>query len=305
MALTPAGTLAIPRDRAAWWLLSGLFWHCMNPVVPAVTLGVVLFRNQRRQLEQLLASLESCRREPGTPAFRVRWLDNSEQDGTPQLLASLGLSDEIVIAPRNLGFGAGHNTLMRAAFSDPPTRFYICVNPDAILHPACVRELVAEAAANPRVGLVEALQFPDEHPKPYDPITHQTDWCSGCVLLMTRQMFEKVGGFDENLFLYCEDVDLSWRARAAAFEVNTAPRALVSHYTGDRAPGGHVAREMLRSGAYLADKWGAKSFGAVCRREYRVLTGAAPEVKRATAMPPDAARVADFAQMFHFAKVRW
>jgi GT2 family glycosyltransferase len=272
--------------------------------ISQLAVGVVLYENSRAQLERLLASLSSCRAEPGSPSFDVLWLDNSPTPDNVALAASLGVH-EVARAGSNLGFGAGHNAMMRKAFSDPRVGAYVCVNPDGALHPACLAELVAEAARWARPGLVEALQFPDEHPKHYDPATHATDWCSGCVLLVTRALYERIGGYDENIFLYCEDVDLSWRARAAGFDIALAPRALVHHFVGDREPGGNATREMLRAGVYLGEKWGGHDFARVCRREYSLLTGKAPQTARAEPMPREAQKVAHFKDMFHFTKVRW
>jgi len=183
--------------------------------------------------------------------------------------------------------------------------YYVCINPDAVLHPACVTELVRAADRQTLVGLVEAVQFPDEHPKPYDRETHATPWCSGCVLLVSRALYRRVGGFDEAFFLYCEDVDLSWRARAAGFPIVVAPRALVHHYTGHRPSGGSVAAHMLRSGAYLAAKYGNERFLQRCLREYQAHSGTA--LPRPPAAPPTAAmrRVADFEHSFSFAEARW
>lgn len=273
---------------------------------PAVELavGVVLYQNTHEQLRRLVASLETCRAEPGTPPFAVRFLDNSPDGGSARLLETLGVTDGVERAGRNLGFGAGHNALMRKAFEAPGCTAYVCVNPDAVLHPACLRELAAELERLPRPGLVEALQFPDEHPKVYDPATHRTAWCSGCVLLISRQLFEAEAGFDENLFLYCEDVDLSWRARAAGFDVAVAPRALAHHYVHDRPPGDRSAQEMRRAGAYLADKWGGHEFGARCRAEYRELTGQDPVIEPVTPRG-DAEGIADFAHLLSFSEVRW
>jgi hypothetical protein len=268
-------------------------------------LGVVLYRNTRRQLERLLASLEANRRTPGTPAFETLWLDNSPEEGLQGVLAELGVDTGYAHSGANLGFGRAQNRLMAQAFGQPSVTTYVCVNPDAVLHPSCLLELVAEHQRLPRPGLVEAQQFPDEHPKPYDPASHHTDWCSGCVLSISRALYETIGGYDDRIFLYCEDVDLSWRARAAGFDIALAPRALVHHYTGDREPGGNVAREMLRAGAYLAAKWGNDDFGALCAREYRNLTGEALAPVQTPRPTRAMKKVADFNHLFHFSKTRW
>ena len=57
-------------------------------------------------------------------------------------------------------------------------------------------------------------QIPYEHPKAYDPVTLDTPWVSGAATLFRREAFEAVGGFDDAIFMYGEDVDLSWRLRA-------------------------------------------------------------------------------------------
>jgi len=267
-------------------------------------LGVVLYENAKEELERLVRSLDTNRAEPHAPSFAVSWLDNSRR---PDLRAFLAARDPALAYAhpgKNLGFGAGHNLMMREAF-DQGADYYVCVNPDAVLHPACVRELVRAADADALVGLVEALQFPDEHPKVYDPHSHATPWCSGCVLLVSRALFRTVGGFDESFFMYCEDVDLSWRARASGFATVVAPHALVHHYTSDRPPGGRIASEMRRSGAHLAAKYGHPGFLQRCVREYRDLTG---EDLAVPAMPdpgPVMRRAADFDHLFHFAEARW
>jgi N-acetylglucosaminyl-diphospho-decaprenol L-rhamnosyltransferase len=267
-----------------------------------VRLGVVLYENREDELDRLLRSFAASRAEPGTPVFEVAWLDNSPDRSLGGVLERLE-GGSYRHAGKNLGFGAGHNVLMREAFAGG-AGLYVCVNPDAVLHPACVSEL-ARLAGRERAGLVEALQFPDEHPKPYDRVTYATPWCSGCVLGITRQLHAAIGGFDEAFFMYCEDVDLSWRARAAGFTTAVAPRALVHHFTGDRAPGGRVAAQMLRSGAHLAAKYGDREFLDRCSREHEALTGA-PLGRPAVAAATSAMRAAaDFRHLFHFAEARW
>jgi len=271
----------------------------------ALWVGIVLYQNAPKELERLCAALRLNQETPGTPALRVVWWDNSPTDALRAELARLAPGADYRHSGANLGFGAAHNRVMKEAFASRATRYYLCVNPDGVLHPRCLAELVAEAERPGRTGLVEARLFPDEHPKPYEPGTHETPWCSGCVLLLTRELYSEVGGFDERFFMYCEDVDLSWRARAVGFSVRVAPRALVHHYTLDREITARRELSVRRSAALLGAKYGDAVFAQERLREYQALGGepfSLPTVER----PADAmARVADFRHLFMFAEQRW
>ena len=277
----------------------------MKRTADGVRLGVVLYRNSRRELSRLVASFGLNRRSPGVPPFEVMWLDNSPDEALRGMMAELEPGGDYQHSGANLGFGLAHNRMMARAFAEPGVGHYVCVNPDAVLHPDCVRELVAEARRHPRTGLVEARMFPDEHPKPYDPASHETPWCSGCVLLVTRELYEAVGGFDERFFMYCEDVDLSWRARAAGFSTHVAPLALAHHYTVTREVSARREQSVRRSGALLGAKYGDAAFVERCLKAYAEVGGPpfpTPSLER----PSRAlARVADFSQGFDFAGARW
>ena len=58
------------------------------------------------------------------------------------------------------------------------------------------------------------------------------DWVSGSCFLVRRELFERLGGFDERYFMFAEDMDLCWRAHRAGAEVGTAPDAVVTHAEG-------------------------------------------------------------------------
>ena len=72
---------------------------------------------------------------------------------------------------------------------------------------AIVRMLEMQTAFTP--CLLEARQFPEEHPKEYDPRTFDTPWVSGACLMIPVQIYERIGGFDDRFFMYMEDADLT------------------------------------------------------------------------------------------------
>jgi hypothetical protein len=125
----------------------------------------------------------------------------------------------------NLRFGRAHNQLAKAV--PPDCEYLLLLNPDAVLQYDCLGGLLAVAEANPGAGLIEAAQFPIEHPKRYDPSSLETNWYSAACALVRRRAFDELGGFDPQFFLYCEDIDLSWRA----WRCHYLPEARCLHVT--------------------------------------------------------------------------
>jgi GT2 family glycosyltransferase len=126
---------------------------------------------------------------------------------------------------RNLGSSGGANRLASRHSGD----LLMILNPDTYPSPTALTELV-KVSDGPDVGIVEARQIPLEHPKAYSLRHGDTSWASGCCMLIRREVFDELGGFDEaNFLLHCDDVDFSWRARAAGYRVVFAPFASVFH----------------------------------------------------------------------------
>ncbi len=125
----------------------------------------------------------------------------------------------------NLGSARGHNRLLTLLDED----FVLFLNPDAYLSPFALSELML-LAPDSTVGIVEARQIPLEHPKSFDPDSGDTSWASTAGALVRREVIEKTGGFDpDSFFLYCDDVDFSWRARLAGYRVVHQPTAQIFH----------------------------------------------------------------------------
>lgn len=204
----------------------------------------------------------------------------------------------------NVGFGAAHNRLMEAAFAGGAD-LYVAANPDGSFHPDCIDALTRMAEAHDRRALVEARQFPAEHPKAYDPETFETAWASGACLAITRELHQAVGGFDDRFFMYCEDVDLSWRARAAGFPVLINPCAIFVHRVTNRDPDTRLEAQALQSGYALARKWGDDAFAETMRDRLAAIGRKPPKNGAAETVPESWRHVADFSHDFSFSPVRW
>lgn len=156
----------------------------------------------------------------------------------------------------NTGTSRGQNRLARSTTSD---HVLIC-NPDVLPEGRSLVRLL-EVLADPSIGLAEAKQQPVEHPKDYDTRTGDTSWGSGAFSMVRRSAFEGVGGFDEDtFFLYCDDVDLSWRLREAGHRVVNQPAAVVFHDKDLSTDGAWVPTEAERyysaeAALLLAHKW--------------------------------------------------
>ena len=126
---------------------------------------------------------------------------------------------------KNLGSALGHNTLLEQSDGDD----VLIINPDIMLAPNAIVEL-AKRLSQGGVGMAEAKQLPIEHPKHYDTVTGETSWAATACTLIPGETLRKLGGFDhESFFLYCDDVDFSWRVRLAGEKVVYVPSACAYH----------------------------------------------------------------------------
>jgi len=278
----------------------------------------VLFRHELKQLWRLFRGLRAAARVvlDAKLVGEVEWALGD--CGPSPNIASEDAESMIEQAPgslsavtydffdANLGSSGGQNRLAAKHASE----LLLVLNPDTYPSPTALVELV-RALADPTIGVVEARQIPLEHPREYDPVTGSTSWASGFCMLVRRQLFDQLGGFDDQHFLlHCDDVDFSWRARRAGYEVVVAPHAAVFHdkRPSPRAPWPAPDHEIYHSALgrlMLARRWsrpdvveetarsieeGASEIQLAALSEFRsrVAAGQAP------APEPDAARVAQF-----------
>lgn len=169
----------------------------------------------------------------------------------------------------NLGSAKGHNTLLSQAQTDD----VLIMNPDVVLAPDALIEL-AKPFGQAGVGMVEARQLPIEHPKAYDPLTGDTAWATTACALIPTEVFRKVGTFDsDTFFLYCDDVDFSWRVRLAGLRVVYQPSAAVFHDkrlsdSGAWMPGGAEKYFSAEAALLLPYKWSRPDIAHRLVREF-------------------------------------
>ncbi len=188
-------------------------------------LSVSIVNTNSREL--LLACLESL---AGTDA-EIVVLDNASEDGSAAAVRERFPHVRVIAQARRAGFGANHNAVIRATNG----RYVYVLNEDTTAGDWGFETVTAYLDAHPRVAaLGPRLVYPDGR-------LQDSAWRFPTPLLSTlalatlgrlgvTQALEEVGLFDEDFFLYSEEVDLQARLHGAGWEVHYFPGVTVVHH---------------------------------------------------------------------------
>lgn len=191
-----------------------------------------------------LAAVES-QLAPGDELIVV---DNASSDGTADAAEAAVPSATVLRMDENLGFAAG----CHAGADRATTPLLLFLNPDAELEPGALSALRETAHERPGWGAWQAaVTLPDGTLNSGGGVVHylglawagmlgepvaalgdeprEVGFASGAALVVRRELWDELGGFDERFFMYCEDVDLSLRIRLLGHGVGVVPRARVVH----------------------------------------------------------------------------
>lgn len=187
-------------------------------------------------------------RTVGDSGVRVVVVDSfsgaGERAAVTRLAADHGW--DLVTPATNVGFGGGSN-LGAAHALVAGFRVLVFLNPDAWTDPAGLAALAAAARSGDRVLAAPPIHRPDggvySRGLTYLRLADGTmsgrraapddvPWLSGACLAVGAELWWKLGGFDEDYFLYWEDVDLSWRALALGARLEVVDGAHVVHDEG-------------------------------------------------------------------------
>jgi GT2 family glycosyltransferase len=222
----------------------------------APDLSVVIVNwNTCGDLRECLSSI----RDEGAEVIVV---DNASADGSRHMVEEEFPQARLIANTRNLGFATASNLGIEASHG----RYVLLLNPDSEVRKGAFKALIDFGDRNPRIGIFgpkilnpdgsiqySCRRFPNlkaglfrntilgrlfpknayirdylmtgwDHNEPRD-----VDWVSGAALVIRREAIDDVGLLDERFFMYCEDVDLAFRAGQKGWRVAYFPEAVVVH----------------------------------------------------------------------------
>lgn len=190
------------------------------------------------------------------------WLvDNASTDGSFEMIRREFPNVKLIKNSSNTGFGAGHNLVLKENEGD----YYLVLNSDCKLEDNVIDEMVKFMEKNSDCGIssCKILGFdgklqPNSGDLPFgwalfswlfnldffggksfhriDPLyyekAHEVGWVSGSFMMIKDKVIKKVGLFNENYFMYFEDVEYCFRAKNKGFNIMINPEVKIKHLSG-------------------------------------------------------------------------
>jgi N-acetylglucosaminyl-diphospho-decaprenol L-rhamnosyltransferase len=282
---------------------------------------VIVSYNTRDLLADCLRSVLTGLKRSGL-AGHVWVVDNASSDGSAGMVRQEYPDVRLVALQENLGFAAGNNAAlgeMEAARGQTP-RYFFFLNPDTLILNDALGALVRVLDSSPHIGAAGAMlvdrdggfqhsafQFPGlaqiffdffpVHARLLDSRLNGRyprklyeagrpfliDHPLGAALMVRSSLIREVGAFDERFFMYCEEVDLCRRIRAAGWEIACVPQARVVHLGGQSTQQfrDRMFVALWHSRFLMYDKHESRCFGLAARGLVRL--GLRAEERRARA----------------------
>lgn len=229
--------------------------------MPQVYVSILNFNGKDNTID-CLKSLEKTSRNSFD--FKVLVIDNGSREKL-ELPSFPNLNVQLIENKENLGFSGGHNVGINYALKNGAD-FVVILNNDTVVDKNLILELIKSSKEDvgivaPKIYFYPGFEFhkgrykkEDEgkvfwyaggimdfgnvigHHRGVDEVDNGqyknseiTDFASGCCMLVKKEVFEKVGVFDDGYFLYYEDNDLSQRAKRSNFKILYNPKAILWH----------------------------------------------------------------------------
>ena len=227
-----------------------------EPTTPGATRPlasvIVLGWNGREYLDGCLSSVLDQDLPPDQ--YEVLYIDNGSRDGSPDFVRERFPQARTLALDRNYGYAEGNNI----GFRETRGEFVVFLNQDAVLHRACLRELVDAVRSSPEIVAAHANIIQPWYPE-FAGIAERADAHAGytaevtrlgymryrrlrsmeavdtifihtvCAIIRRGAVEELEYVFDPGFFAYAEDLDLGLRIRALGYRSVVVPKAIVYH----------------------------------------------------------------------------
>lgn len=208
--------------------------------------------------EHLSRCLESIKKIEDEANITVWVVDNNSSDDSLVQAEKKFPKVKFIKNKENLGFGKANNQVLKHVNSG----FVLTLNPDTVLQKGVIKYLIDYMNNHGDIGACTAkvvyengeidwathrglptplasfkyyfLKDDSEYHLTNQDLTtaHEVDAVSGAFLLTRAEVLKKVGVFDEDYFMYAEDLDLCYRIKKAGFKIMYVPEVEVTHYKG-------------------------------------------------------------------------
>jgi len=179
---------------------------------------------------------------------------NNDPDKLSELIEDIKpFKAKVIEVNENIGFGRAHNL----GCCEKRGEFILFLNPDTKVPRGAFKEMLSVIESDKKVGIVGPVLvdhngraaeesygfnktplsiiknklFPSGHEDENENI-FEVDWVSGGAMLIRKNLFDELGGFDENYFMYFEDVDLCLQAKKRGYKIMVHPSIRIFHQSG-------------------------------------------------------------------------
>jgi GT2 family glycosyltransferase len=213
---------------------------------------IIVHFNQQKLLFNCLESIANAV-IPADYQLKVTIIDNSNQLENEDV-KSFPFEIDLQTCKRNIGFSKAVNLAIK---TEKKADFYWLVNPDAEVDKHVLSKLMPIFQRTSKVGILSpVISFKRNGKFVYDlggKINHLigrakhkevnslpskkligAEFVSGCCMMVKREVFDQIGYFDEQFFLYFEDVDFCIRAKKAGFKIKVYTEPLIYHYLEEK-----------------------------------------------------------------------
>jgi len=248
--------------------------------LPELSIIIVSF-NDKSHLEECLSSIKENAQNMD---FEILIVDNNSSDGSQEFIKQNYPKIKLIANEENAGFAIALNRGIRESEGE----FFLFLNPDTVIYPEALSLLLEELKINPRVGAIGPALLREENAyqvsfgkrvsfvseifqkfllNPFYKLRlksiqtrKEVGWLSAACLMTRKEVLEDVGLFDENFFLYFEDIDLCYRIRKKGWSLLFFPQARVFHKGGTSTQQDKVRSrfEYRRSQLYFYQKHNSK-----------------------------------------------